>query len=231
MSIAAILFDFDGLILDTETPLFEEWGAAYRLRGFELTLDLWQHSLGTKGGFDACAHLAELLNEPVDCGALRDEVHARYRARCETQPLLPGVAEVLAEARALGLRTAVASSSSVGWVEGWLTRHGIRPLFDAVCGRDDVERVKPAPDLFLLAARRVAVEPERCVVLEDSPNGMIAARAAGMRCVAVPNRLTRALVLPSPDLVVESLAHQSLASLLRELDGATRLPLSEGLRP
>jgi HAD superfamily hydrolase (TIGR01509 family) len=231
VTIDAILFDFDGLILDTETPLFEEWGAAYRARGFELTLDLWQHSLGTKGGFDACAHLARLLEEPLDCGALRDEVHARYRARCETQPLLPGVAEVLAEARALGLRAAVASSSSVGWVEGWLSRHGIRPLFDAVCGRDDVERVKPAPDLFLLAAKRVGVEPERCVVLEDSPNGMMAARAAGMRCVAVPNRLTRALVLPAPDLVVQSLAEQSLAGLLRRLDEARLPPASEAPRP
>ena len=231
MSIGAILFDFDGLILDTETPLFEEWGAAYRARGFELTLNLWQHSLGTKGGFDACAHLAGLLGQPLDCGALRDEVHGRYRARCETQPLLPGVAEVLAEARALGLRTAVASSSSVGWVEGWLSRHGIRPLFDAVCGRDDVERVKPAPDLFLLAARRVGIEPERCMVLEDSPNGMLAARAAGMRCVAVPNGLTRALVLPAPDLVVESLAGQSLASLLQKLHKGHRPPAPEGPRP
>jgi HAD superfamily hydrolase (TIGR01509 family) len=231
VSIAAILFDFDGLILDTETPLFEEWGAAYRTRGFELTLDLWQHSLGTKGGFDAGAHLAGLVKEPFDGEALRGEVHARYRARCETQPLLPGVVEVLAEARALGLRTAVASSSSVGWVEGWLSRHGIRSLFDAVCGRDDVERVKPAPDLFLLAAERVGVEPGRCVVLEDSPNGMLAARAAGMRCVAVPNGLTRALALPAPDLVVESLAEQSLASLLERLDEARRRPASEAPRP
>jgi HAD superfamily hydrolase (TIGR01509 family) len=223
MTVAAIIFDFDGLILDTESPLFEEWSAAYRRRGFELTLDLWQHSLGTKGGFDPCAHLEGLMGRPVDCEGVRAEVIPRYRARCEAQPLLPGVADVLAEARSLGLRTGVASSSSVGWVEGWLSRHGIRPLFDCVCGRDDVERVKPAPDLFLLAASRLGVAPEACLVLEDSPNGMLAARSAGMRCVAVPNALTRALVLPSPDLVVESLAHQSVAALLRKLEETAAL--------
>jgi beta-phosphoglucomutase-like phosphatase (HAD superfamily) len=220
VKVAALVFDFDGLILDTETPLFEEWREAYRRRGCELTLDVWRHSLGTKGGFDPCGHLGTLLGAPVDCEAVRGEVVPRYRARCETQPLLPGVADVVVEARRLGLRTAVASSSSVGWVEGWLVRHGIRPLFDAVCGRDDVERVKPAPDLFLLAASRIGAPPESCVVLEDSPNGMLAARAAGMKCIAVPNNLTRELALPEPDLVVASLADHSLAELLRALGGA-----------
>ncbi len=217
MKVAAAILDFDGLILDTEFPLFDEWRSAYRRRGFELTLDLWRHSLGTKGGFDPCAHLESLAGVAVDCEAVRAEVLAPYRVRCDAQPLLPGVAEVLAEARTLGLRTACASSSSVGWVEGWLSRHEIRPFFDAVCGRDDVKAVKPAPDLFLLAASRLGVAPEACVVFEDSPNGMLAAQAAGMRCIAVPNQLTRELTLPGPDLIVGSLADQSLESLLGRL--------------
>src|SRR5262249_56690123 len=100
--------------------------------------------------------------------------------------------------------TAVAWSSTGGWVESWIEHHGIRPLFDAVCGRDDVARVKPAPDLFLLAAERLAVPPARCVVFEDSPNGMRAARAAGMRGVAVPHPLTRELPLPHPHPLLAS---------------------------
>jgi HAD superfamily hydrolase (TIGR01509 family) len=225
MKVAAVVFDFDGLILDTELPLFDEWRNAYRRRGLELTLDLWRHSLGTKGGFDPCAHLESLVAGGVDCEGVRAEVLAPYRARCDAQPLLPGVADVLAEARGLRLRSAVASSSSVAWVEGWLSRHGIRPLFDAVCGRDDVKSVKPAPDLFLLAASRLGVPPEACVVFEDSPNGMLAARAAGMRCIAVPNELTRELTLPGPDLIVGSLADQSLESLLERLERAAAPPI------
>jgi HAD superfamily hydrolase (TIGR01509 family) len=137
--------------------------------------------------------------------------------RCEALTLLPGVADRVREARASGLKTAVASSSTSAWVEGWLERHGIRDLFETVCSRDHVERVKPAPDLFLLAATRLGVAPERCVVFEDSPNGIRAARAAGMRCVAIPNAVTSALSMEGADLVLPSLSAQSLPQILGTL--------------
>jgi len=132
----------------------------------------------------------------------------------EPQPLLPGVEALLREAQGRGLARAVASSSSCGWVEGWLLRHGIRELLDVVVARDDVARVKPDPELFLLAARRLEVDPGRCIVFEDSPNGMRAALAAGMRCVAVPNVLTRSLARPEVDLVMDSLDERPLSDVL-----------------
>jgi HAD superfamily hydrolase (TIGR01509 family) len=217
----AVILDFDGLIVDTETPIFEAWRTVYRRRGQALGLDVWQHSLGTHGGFDPHAHLGALLGEALPHDELLEEVQALNRAACDAQPLLPGVEDLLRAARALGLGTAVASSSTRGWVQGWLSRHGIRDWFDVLCGREDVAQVKPAPDLFLLAARRLAVPPEACVVFEDSPNGMRAARAAGMLCVAVPNALTRELVLPDPDLVLSSLAELPLARLLDRLRDAS----------
>ena len=213
----AVLFDFDGTILDTETPEFEEWRAAFRARGHDLTLDVWQHSVGTVGAYDPCAHLADLMGVPLDHETLRQEVYARHQTRCEAQPLLPGVVDRAREARAAGLKTAVASSSLSEWVEGWLARHQIRDLFDAVCTRDQVAQVKPAPDLFLLAAARLGVAPEECLAFEDSPNGISAARAAGMRCVAIPNPLTRHLPLGEADLVIESLAEHSLTDIRRRL--------------
>jgi beta-phosphoglucomutase-like phosphatase (HAD superfamily) len=127
------------------------------------------------------------------------------------------VVDRLREARAAGLGTAVASSSLSAWVEGWLARHGIRDLFDVVCTRDQVRHAKPAPDLFLLAATRLDVPPDLCLVFEDSPNGIRAAHAAGMRCVAIPNPLTRFLPLGEADLVVDSLADHSLAEILERL--------------
>ena len=111
----------------------------------------------------------------------------------------------------------MASSSSLGWVDGWLVRHGIRELLDVVVARDDVRKVKPDPELFLLAASRLGRPPGACVVFEDSPNGMRAALAAGMRCVAVPNALTRPLPRPEVDLVLESLAERPLAGILEAL--------------
>lgn len=217
MKPAAIILDFDGLILDTETPIYEAWRKAFRSHGCELTLEVWQHALGTHGGFDPCAHLSELAGRALDCEELRRTVRERNLRHCDEQPLLPGVVELLEKGRSLGFKVGVASSSSCGWVEGWLKRHGIRHLFDCVCGRDDVERVKPAPDLYLLAARRLDVAPEACLVFEDSPNGIRAARSAGMRCVAVPNAVTRALPLPDPDLVLDSLAELPLDEILRRL--------------
>jgi HAD superfamily hydrolase (TIGR01509 family) len=214
----ALILDFDGLILDTESPIFEEWRATFRARGHDLGLDVWQHALGTHGAYDPCAHLSKLTGEDFDHETLRQEVRARNMVRCEALPLLPGVAERVQEARASGLKTAVASSSTSAWVEGWLERHGIRPLFDTVCSRDHVERVKPAPDLFLLAASRLGVAPERCVVFEDSPNGIRAARAAGMRCVAIPNAVTCALPMEGADLVLTSLGERPLAGILGGLD-------------
>ena len=215
--IAAVVLDFDGLILDTETPVFEAWRAAFSGHGQELSLDEWQHSLGTNGGFDPMARLLDLTGGAVDREAVLSEVQEANRRACDAQPLLPGVEALLAEAQGLGLGRAVASSSSRAWVLGWLARHGIGERFQVVCGRDDVARVKPAPDLFLLAAERLGIAPAACLVFEDSPNGMRAARAAGMRCVAVPNALTRQLSLPDPDLVVSSLAERSLTAILAEL--------------
>jgi HAD superfamily hydrolase (TIGR01509 family) len=214
---AAVLFDFDGLILDTETPILEAWQAAYRRHGLELTIDLWQHALGTTGGFDPFQDLCLRTGRELAREELLAQIQEQNWAHCERQELLPGVVDVITAARDAGLSRAVASSSSVGWVERWLVRHGIRDSFQAVCGRDDVERVKPAPDLYLLAASRLGVAPDACVVFEDSPNGMRAARAAGMRCVAVPNGLTRQLTLPDPDLVVSSLAERPLGEILGAL--------------
>jgi beta-phosphoglucomutase-like phosphatase (HAD superfamily) len=220
--VAAIILDFDGLILDTETPIFEAWREAYRGRGQVLSMDDWQHSLGTNGGFDPLARLVELAGEGLDREAVEREVREANRQGCDAQALLPGVEALLVEAESLGLRRAVATSSSRAWVEGWLTRHGIRGRVEVICARDDVARVKPAPDLFLLAAERLAVPPAACLVFEDSPNGMRAARTAGMRCVAVPNGLTRQLRLPDPDLVLGSLAERPLGAILEELCASPR---------
>jgi HAD superfamily hydrolase (TIGR01509 family) len=225
---AAVVLDFDGLIVDTESPIFANWQAVFREHGCELSLEDWERALGSHGAYDPCAHLAELTGRSFDHAALREAVRARNSEACALQPLLPGVAELLDQARALGLGTAVASSSTRGWVEGWLERHGLRPAVDAVCGREDVARVKPEPDLFLLAATRLGVPPAACIVFEDSPNGIRAAKRAGMACVAVPNPVTARLRLPDPDLVLPSLAGVNLTELVERLGRAGAPPASAG---
>jgi putative hydrolase of the HAD superfamily len=215
--IDALIFDFDGLIIDSETPLFEIWQDIYREHGGALGLDDWQHALGTFGGFDPYAELLARTGVRLERATLAPIVRARHVERCTVMPLLPGVASLLDEARAAGLRTAVASSSAIDWVGPFLEQHGLLARLDAVCTRDDVARVKPAPDLFLLAAERLGTPASRCVVFEDSPNGLRAARAAGMWAVAVPNALTRPLPLPDHDLALTSLADLQLDAILSAL--------------
>jgi HAD superfamily hydrolase (TIGR01509 family) len=221
MPIGFVIFDFDGLIIDSETPLFDIWASIYASHGATLTMDRWQHALGTQGGFDPFEHLTTTLAKALDRDTLAAFVRDEHWRLCGDQPLLPGVRERLDEACALSLGLAVASSSPSAWVQPWLDRHGLMPLFDAVCTRDDVQRVKPAPDLFLLAAERLRADPAACVVFEDSPNGLRAAHTAGMKTVAIPNGLTRGLAMPAPDLVLDSMADMTMTQILARLTAQT----------
>lgn len=218
MPTSAVIFDFDGLIIDSETPLFDIWASVYASHGATLSMQEWQHALGTQGGFDPFAHLSTMLAQALDRDTLASFVRDEHWRLCGDQPLLPGVRDRIDEARTLSLGVAVASSSPLAWVHPWLEHHGLLPRLDTVCTRDDVQHVKPAPDLFLLAAERMRVDPAACVVFEDSPNGLRAAHAAGMQAVAVPNSLTRGLLRPGPHLVLDSMADMTLREILRELE-------------
>jgi HAD superfamily hydrolase (TIGR01509 family) len=215
--ITVLIFDFDGLLVDTETPAFESWRALYTEYGHELTLELWKDSLGTNHGFDPLAHLATLVISPFDRDGTLARRMASKRALSADQPLLPGVREILDQARDRGLPCAVASSSDRPWVEGWLSLHNIYDYFTCIRTAEDVVLTKPAPDLFLGAAACLGVAPAECLVFEDSPNGILAARAAGMRCVAVPGAITRQLVLPPADLTLDALNALPLADILSRL--------------
>ena len=216
MSFRAVIFDFDGLIIDSETPIFNIWSEIYRDHGGQLTMDQWRHALGTHNGFDPYAELLRQTGVRLSRELWVPRVRDEHWRRCEDEPLRPGVFDRLQEAAALGLQAAVASSSSLEWVGPWLSRHGLRHLVQAVCTRDDVKRVKPAPDLFLLAADRLGVPPGHCVVFEDTPNGLTAAHAAGMWAIAVPSPLTRALRFPAPHATLETLADRTLVEMQRD---------------
>lgn len=194
MPLNALIFDFDGLILDTEVPIYEAWVSNYRAHGKELAIELYSGCVGSDfNGFDPKTHLETMLGERVDWDrwdSLRErEAHERTRAM---KPL-PGIISLLNEAMDQGLPCVVASSSPRSWVEGHLSRLELMSFFFATRCVDDVEAPKPAPDLFLAAAEAVNELPESCLVLEDSLNGLNAAIAAKTPCLAVPNRITEHL--------------------------------------
>jgi len=216
--IRALVFDFDGLILETETPAYETWAEIYKEHGHELPLDRWFDYIGREGGFfDAADHLAALVGEGFDREAARKRRDTRKTELIDALDVMVGVREYVADAKGLGLRLAVASSSSRKWVLGHLERLRLHAEWDGVFTRDDVARTKPAPDLYLAAVEALGVEPREAVAFEDSRNGIAAAKDAGLLCVAVPNALTAAMDLSRADLRLGSLAETPLERLLAVL--------------
>ena len=193
--VRALIFDFDGLIVDTETAVYEGWRELYASHAQPLTLETWAQCVGSDfGAYDPAAHLEQIIEQKLDWGPLTLRRRQRVREVLEGVDAMPGIRERLAEARELGLPCAVASSSPHEWVDTWLQKLGLWDYFQNVTCLDDVGKVKPDPGLFLRAASQLGVAPSEAVVLEDSLNGLRAAHAAGMRCVIIPCDVTRHLV-------------------------------------
>jgi len=215
--IRAVVFDFDGLILDTEEPVYRSWLEAYRAHGEELPFERWVQIVGsTTTGFHPQHHLEERLGRPLTQEVL-DRRIARRTEMILTKAVFPGVRERLGEARELGLKVGCASSSTQEWVRSHLARLGILDRFECIRCRDDVAHAKPEPDLYLSVLECLGVLAGEAFAIEDSPNGVLAARRAGMRSVAIPNSITAQLDLSGADLVLGSLADMSMAELLERL--------------
>ena len=219
--IKALIFDFDGLILDTETPEYLAWQNIYHEHGFELPHEEWGKIIGGSGlsNFDAAEHLSLLSQGRLDSVSLR----ARHRLECDSAiaraSILPGVLETIHEAKRLGLKLAIASSSPHSWVDGHAKRLGIFDHFDAVVCADDVGvgRTKPNPDLFLSALNQLQVGKDAAIIFEDSPNGVTAANRAGIFVVAVPNAVTSLLAIEGANLILSSLSDFPLIELLHQV--------------
>lgn len=216
MALQAIVFDFDGLILDTEWSVYQSIAEVYSDHGHQLDLDWWRTIVGTIGGGDWSQRLEALVGESLDHDALNDRSIRRHHELVDQMEPLPGVAALIDAAHAEGIRLAVASSSMTRWLERNLARVGLVSRFDALCGRDVVGgRAKPDPDVYLAAVDATGVGADEAVAIEDSPHGVAAAKAAGLACVAVPNRITAPGDFSAADLVVDSLASLTLADLHR----------------
>lgn len=215
MTIKAIIFDFDGTIIDTEVPDYQSWEEVFQRYGTSLSLAEWATFVG--GGpddFDPYAMLEAQSGQAIDRTAIRPQRRARFHELADAQPILPGVLTWLDDAEAAGLKLAVASSSSAEWVNRHLELRDLMPRFEAVCTRDDVARVKPDPALYRLAVEALGVAPHEAVAIEDSRNGMLAAKTAGLHCIVVPNAITQKLDFSEADIRLKSLTEMSVADLL-----------------
>ncbi len=215
-AIKALIFDFDGLILDTETPEVLIWQEIYKEYGFDLPVKEWEKTVGGYGisDFDPARHLSLLSQGRLDSVALQ----SRYRLEVDTvihnNPVLPGVMDLIHAAQANGVKVAIGSSAPHSWVDSHTQRLDIYHHFDPIICQDDVApgRTKPHPDIYLKVLEELEIENSEAIVFEDSPNGVLASRRAGVFVVAVPNPLTATMNVEG-DLTVSSLSELSFQDL------------------
>ncbi len=209
--ISALVFDFDGLIVDTETPLVDAWVDLHTEHGLPHRRELAHGVVGHVGiDFDPWA----AFPSSSDRVELEQEYRRRTRLLTNRQPVLPGIMELLEEARKRGLGLAVASNSDHAHVERHLDRLSLRSYFSAIRCIDDVAAGKPAPDVYLAALKVLGADPAAGIAFEDSVPGHVAAKRAGMHCVVVPNPSTAHFEFPHADLKLASLAHTTFDELL-----------------
>ena len=226
MAIRGLLFDFDGLLIDTETPSRLAYEELYRDHGHELPLDRWATLVGTIGAeFDPDAHLEQLVGRRLDRERMAQRLRAREHELCDLEDLRPGIEDYLAEAKHRGLKTAIVSSSTRVWIARHLERLDRVQDWDAIIAADgDVERAKPEPTLYLEALETLGLQPSEAIAFEDSLNGIRAAKRAGIFCVAVPNPITETFALDEADLLLGSLEDLPLDELLERVERQNPAP-------
>ena len=213
MTLKALVFDFDGLMVDTE-PIFDAYCEIFAEHGTELPLHVWASIIGTTGRRDQVfVVLEEMIGYPVNRDTLRERARVKHHTIANQLPPANGLVEQIKIAQMLGLSLGVASSSTEKWVSGHLRRLNLLHLFQAICTREDVTNVKPDPELYQLALARLAAAPDEALALEDSPHGITAAKTAGLFCVAIPNPLTSQMELGHADMQVSSLTELQLEAI------------------
>jgi HAD superfamily hydrolase (TIGR01509 family) len=217
--IKAFIFDFDGLIIDTEYPNYQTWVDIYHKFKADLPLNEWIKCVGSSNeAFDPIRYLRTKTNTILDETKIQKDQFETFLAITDTLPVLPGVETYFAYAKQNNLKLAVASSSSLQWVSRHLETRGLLPIFDLIITADDVERVKPAPDLFLKVKEQLGLQDYEGVIFEDSAHGIEAAVLANLYAIAVPNRITKHLNFDKANLVVKGLDTLEPPELLRQLN-------------
>ncbi len=217
--IHGIVFDFDGLILETERPQYEAWRDIFASFDRELPIQAWLDVMGKPVKTDVFPRrLAAELNRGLDINALIDKYREVVGKHLAAQPIQPGVQRVIQDAQALGLKLAVASGSTHRWVDGHLSRLGLAQYFEHTTCCEDTDKHKPDPEPYLHACRAFGIPAESAIALEDSALGITAAKTAGMYAIAVPTEMTAYQSFDHADLVLESLDQMPLAEMIEKLE-------------
>lgn len=212
--IKGVLFDFDGLLVDTESAWYESYKETMReLHDADIDLLAYSACIGTNDS-RIIAYFSSVLGFQVDFEVIETASLRKYEEKMKSPKLREGVLEYLEEARRLGLKIGLASSSTRKWVIGYLERLRILSYFDVIHTKDDVRNVKPDPELYTITLRDCGLQPHEAIAFEDSLNGLLAAKRAGIYCVIVPNPVTEYLPFELHDDRIPSMRENSIQELV-----------------
>ncbi|MGP7818098.1 HAD family hydrolase [Niallia sp. 01092] len=216
--IKAIIFDFDGTIIDTETAWYIAFRDAYKEHGVDLTLEKYSECLGTSlHSFNPYTYLSTHHNIPIDLDEFRKTIQNAHTEMMEKESIRPGVLDYLKAAKDAGLKIGLATSSEKAWIDKFVDLLGIREYFDCYCTADSVKNVKPDPELYLQALERLGVDASEAIAIEDSPNGSRAAVAAGIHTIVIKNTITEQLPFGTGHHTIDSLENHKLNDLVENL--------------
>ncbi|MFK9093047.1 HAD family hydrolase [Bacillus salipaludis] len=217
--IKGVIFDFDGLLVDTETVWYEAFKEVL-LEKHSVELDLAGYSRCVGTGNDVLyPYIHEITGKPVDCEQLENDAYDKVRVKMNALILREGVKEYLEEAKQHNLIIGLASSSSREWVIGYLEQLDIIEYFHVINTKDDVTRVKPDPELYKKTLSDCSLLPTEVIAFEDSLNGLQAAKQAGIRCVIVPNNVTRNLEFIHHDYQLDSMKQETMSEVIKKIFG------------
>lgn len=206
-TLKAVFFDHDGTLVDSERVHYEIWRDVLIPHGVSLPEEQYRLYYAGVPTLDNAVDLVERHALPVQSLAIAEEKRSATRAYLARQafPLMPGAKEAIAHYASNGVRVAIVTGSNRHDVDATLRWHNLCGIVtDVVCG-DDVQRNKPAPDCYQLAVQRVGGDPATCIAIEDSEHGIMAATAAGLVCIAVPNPMSRHQDFSRASAVVQNL--------------------------
>lgn len=226
--IKAIIFDFDGVILDSERIMYLVMQTLFQRYNMPLPLSVWSQAIGTQHGFDSVSYLEEHAGVRIDREAFMAERNETFNRLVDREDVLPGVKSVLDQAKALGLKIGLATSSRGEWPRRHLARLGLADYFSSIISWDDVSKVKPDPEIYIRSIESLGIAPREAIAIEDSFNGSLAAKRAGLRCIVVPNAVTRQMPFNHVDGCFNSLNDISLEKLIHFFSPEVRKSSSGG---
>ncbi|MGE8205611.1 HAD family hydrolase [Heyndrickxia sp. NPDC080065] len=213
----AIIFDFDGLIIDTETAWYEAYKETMGYYNSDLPLEHFAKCIGTDNNV-LYEFFKEQLGEKCNIEEIETMAKGFYNQKMKELNAREGVKDYLDEAKSLGYKIGLASSSTKEWVTQYLDELKLLNYFDVIITSDDVNKVKPAPDLYLKAINALNIRADEAVAFEDSLNGSMSAISAGLKCVIVPNSVTESLAFENHALRLKSMAEKSLNDVIKLIE-------------